>query len=250
MSHFNLNAVCSNGAAQYKYLMRNIFLIVVLALVGQINVHAQDETKVETAPKQEETNMESVSYSLGILVAQNLKNQGFKDINIEEFGAAIDDVLQDRETKVSPTQANETVQQYMAAAKASQHKVNKDAGEAFLAENKLRGEVVTTESGLQYEVITEGQGSKPKATDEVEVHYHGTLIDGTVFDSSVQRGKTTSFPLNRVISGWTEGLQLMSVGSKYKFYIPYNLAYGDQGAGAQIKPFSALVFEVELISIK
>ncbi|MEL6973009.1 MAG: FKBP-type peptidyl-prolyl cis-trans isomerase, partial [Bacteroidota bacterium] len=168
----------------------------------------------------------------------------------EEFGAAIDDVLQDRETKVSPTQANETVQQYMAAAKASQHKVNKDAGEAFLAENKLRGEVVTTESGLQYEVITEGQGSKPKATDEVEVHYHGTLIDGTVFDSSVQRGKTTSFPLNRVISGWTEGLQLMSVGSKYKFYIPYNLAYGDQGAGAQIKPFSALVFEVELISIK
>ncbi|MEL7424725.1 MAG: FKBP-type peptidyl-prolyl cis-trans isomerase [Bacteroidota bacterium] len=194
--------------------------------------------------------MESVSYSLGILVAQNLKNQGFKDINIEEFGAAIDDVLQDRETKVDVTQANETVQQYMQAAKAAQHKDNKDAGEAFLAENKLRGEVVTTDSGLQYEVLTEGEGSKPKATDEVEVHYHGTLIDGTVFDSSVQRGETTSFPLNRVISGWTEGLQLMSVGSKYKFYIPYNLAYGDQGAGAQIKPFSALVFEVELISIK
>ncbi|MEL6658098.1 MAG: FKBP-type peptidyl-prolyl cis-trans isomerase [Bacteroidota bacterium] len=194
--------------------------------------------------------MESVSYSLGILVAQNLKNQGFKDINIEEFGAAIDDVLQDRETKVDVTQANEIVQQYMQAAKAAQHKDNKDAGEAFLAENKLRGEVVTTDSGLQYEVLTEGEGSKPKATDEVEVHYHGTLIDGTVFDSSVQRGETTSFPLNRVISGWTEGLQLMSVGSKYKFYIPYNLAYGDQGAGAQIKPFSALVFEVELISIK
>ena len=138
----------------------------------------------------------------------------------------------------------------MKEAQAAQHKDNLDAGKAFLAENGLRGEVVTTDSGLQYEVLTPAEGRKPKATDEVTVHYHGTLIDGTVFDSSVQRGKPTSFPLNRVISGWTEGLQLMSVGSKYKFYIPYNLGYGDQAAGAEIKPFSALIFEVELISIK
>ena len=220
--------------------MRKFFLIVVLALVCQINVHAQEETK----------EMESVSYSLGVLVAQNLKSQGFKDINITEFATAIDDVLQGRETRIDPQQANEAVQKYMTEAKAAQHKGNKDAGEAFLAENGQRAEVTTTASGLQYEVMVEGDGEKPSATDEVTVHYHGTLIDGTVFDSSVQRNKPASFPLNQVIAGWTEGVQLMSVGSKYRFFIPYNLAYGERGAGAQIKPFSALVFEVELLSIK
>ncbi len=230
--------------------MRNIFLIVVLALISQINLHAQEETTMENTPAKEETKMESVSYSLGILVAQNLKKQGFTDINLEEFGADIDDVLKGRPTKIEELQAQQMVQSYMKEAQAAQHKDNLDAGKAFLAENGLRGEVVTTDSGLQYEVLTPAEGRKPKATDEVTVHYHGTLIDGTVFDSSVQRGKPTSFPLNRVISGWTEGLQLMSVGSKYKFYIPYNLGYGDQAAGAEIKPFSALIFEVELISIK
>ena len=240
MSQFNLHAGYFWYAGQYKYLMRKIFLIVALALVSQINVHAQEETK----------EMKSVSYSLGVLVAQNLKSQGFKDIDVQEFAGAIDDVLQGRETGTNPTEANAVVQEYMSAQKAAQHKENKEAGEAFLAKNGLRGDVVTTASGLQYEVLTEGAGPKPSATDEVTVHYHGTLIDGTVFDSSVQRGEPTSFPLNRVIAGWTEGVQLMSVGSKYKFFIPYSLAYGEGGAGAQIKPFSALVFEVELISIK
>lgn len=221
--------------------MRTLLFTICLVLVSQLNLHAQEE----------ETNMEaSVSYSLGVLVAQNLKSQGFTDLNPEELAAAINDVLTGKETKVDPQQANAVIQQYMSDKAAAQHKGNKDAGEAFLAENGAREGITTTASGLQYEVIEAGTGNKPAATDEVTVHYHGTLIDGTVFDSSVDRGEPTSFPLNRVISGWTEGLQLMSVGSKYRFFIPYNLAYGEREAGAKIKPFSALIFEVELISIK
>ena len=220
--------------------MRTFLLAFCLVLLGQLDAHAQVD----------KTNMDSVSYSLGVLVAQNLKSQGFDEINTDELAAAISDVLNDRPTKVDVQQANMMVQQYMQEKAASKHKVNKEAGEQFLAENGQREGVTTTASGLQYEVITEGSGRKPSATDEVTVHYHGTLIDGTVFDSSVERGEPTSFPLNRVISGWTEGVQLMSEGSKYRFFIPYNLAYGEREAGAKIKPFSALIFEVELINIK
>jgi FKBP-type peptidyl-prolyl cis-trans isomerase FklB len=133
---------------------------------------------------------------------------------------------------------------------AKQNESIKAEGENFLAENAKRPEVKTTESGLQYEVITEGNGKKPAATDVVKVHYKGTLIDGTVFDSSYDRGEPAEFPLNRVIAGWTEGLQLMSVGSKYKLYIPYQLGYGERGAGQDIKPYSALIFDVELLEIK
>lgn len=221
--------------------MRTLLFTICLVLASQITVHAQEEEK---------TNMDSVSYSLGVLVAQNLKNQGMNEVVAEDLAAAISDVINGGEVKIDIAQANAIVQQHMMDAKAAQHKPNKDAGEAFLAENGKRAEVTTTASGLQYEVITEGSGDKPAATDEVTVHYHGTLIDGSVFDSSVERGSPTSFPLNRVISGWTEGLQLMSVGSKYRFFIPYNLAYGEREAGAKIKPFSALIFEVELLSIK
>ena len=138
----------------------------------------------------------------------------------------------------------------MSAIAAKKNAGAKEEGEKFLLENKKRSGVMTTASGLQYEVIKMGDGAKPGPTDKVKTHYHGTLIDGTVFDSSVERGEPISFQVNGVIAGWQEALQLMNVGSKYKLYIPYNLAYGERGAGADIKPFSALIFEVELLGIE
>ncbi len=221
------------------YLMRILLLTVVLSLAGQFTLQAQEE----------KTNMDSLSYSLGVLVAQNLKSQGFENLDASSMAAAIQDVLTDQDLKIDVQQANANVQSYMQAKQAAQFAENKEAGEAFLKENGLRGDVATTESGLQYEVLNPGSGAKPSATSNVTVHYHGTLIDGTVFDSSVERGTPASFGLNQVIKGWTEGLQLMSTGAKYKFYIPYNLGYGEQAAGQKIKPFSTLVFEVELIKI-
>ena len=167
----------------------------------------------------------SLSFQLGTSVAQYLMQYGEKELNYDEFKQGIDYVM-NMSTK----------------AKAE--------GEQFLAENAKREGVKTTESGLQYEVIEATLGQKPKATDKVKVHYEGTLIDGTIFDSSYKRGEAISFPLNGVIKGWTEGLQLMSVGSKYKFFIPYQLAYGERGAGASIPPYAALIFTVELLGIE
>ena len=170
-------------------------------------------------------NTNSLSYQLGTSVAQYLMQYGEKELNYEEFKAGIDLVLN-------------------MSAKA------KEEGEKFLAENAKREGVKTTASGLEYEVLEATIGQKPKATDTVRVHYEGTLIDGTVFDSSYKRGESIAFPLNGVIKGWTEGLQLMSVGSKYKFFIPYQLAYGEHGAGASIPPYAALIFTVELLGIE
>ena len=168
---------------------------------------------------------DSLSFQLGISVAQYLMQYGEKELNYDEFKQGIEYVM-----KMS------------GEAKA--------AGEQFLAENAKREGVKTTASGLQYEVLEATIGQKPKATDTVRVHYEGTLIDGTVFDSSYKRGESIAFPLNGVIKGWTEGLQLMSVGSKYKFFIPYQLAYGERGAGASIPPYAALIFTVELLGIE
>ena len=170
-------------------------------------------------------NTNSLSFQLGTSVAQYLMQYGEKELNYDEFKQGIEYVM-----KMS------------SEAKA--------AGEQFLAENAKREGVKTTASGLQYEVLEATIGQKPKATDTVRVHYEGTLIDGTIFDSSYKRGESISFPLNGVIKGWTEGLQLMSVGSKYKFFIPYQLAYGERGAGASIPPYAALIFTVELLGIE
>ena len=170
-------------------------------------------------------NQNSLSFQLGTSVAQYLMQYGEKELNYEEFKQGVDFVLK-------------------ASAKA------KEEGEKFLAENGKREGVKTTASGLQYEVLEATLGQKPKATDTVKVHYEGTLIDGTVFDSSYKRGESISFPLNGVIKGWTEGLQLMAVGSKYKFFIPYELAYGERGAGASIPPYATLIFTVELLGIE
>lgn len=193
--------------------------------------------------------MDSLSYSVGVLVAQNLKAQGLDEVNPNDLARAIEDVIEGKDLIIDAQTANRNLQTYMQGKAERAGKENKEKGEAFLAENAERAEVKTTDSGLQYEVLKEGSGEKPAATDKVTVHYHGTLIDGTVFDSSVDRGTPASFPVNGVIPGWVEALQMMPVGSKWKLFIPSDLAYGARGAGGDIGPNSTLIFDVELLSI-
>jgi FKBP-type peptidyl-prolyl cis-trans isomerase FklB len=200
-----------------------------------------------------ETKMDSISYSVGYLMGKNLKQQGFKGLNYEDFKNGIAHALDNQKAALSDAEIEMNFQKAMMdiqSNQASAYEQNKLDGVNFLAENKKRPEVVSLPSGLQYEVMVEGDGAYPKATDKVKTHYHGTLIDGTVFDSSVERGEPISFPVNGVIQGWQEALQLMKVGSKWKLFVPYNLAYGDRAAGPTIKPFSTLIFEVELLDIE
>ena len=195
------------------------------------------------------TELDSVSYSLGVNIGENIKTQ-FEDINLDNFEAGIKDVLEkDVEAKISDNQAQAIIQSYFSKKQQKQSESVIEEGINFLRENGKREGVTTLASGLQYEIINDGIGPKPTIEDNVTTHYHGTLIDGTVFDSSVDRGEPASFPVGGVIKGWTEALQLMAVGSKWKLYVPYDLAYGERGAGPQIGPYSTLIFEVELISI-
>jgi len=193
--------------------------------------------------------MDSVSYSLGVLMAQNLKKQGFDKLDSGALSEAVDAVINDGEVKISMEEANAIVQGYMQKKQQEMFADKIAENEKFMAQNSKREEVTTLASGLQYEVLTAGEGDKPSATDKVTVHYHGTLLDGTVFDSSVERGEPASFGVNQVIKGWTEALQLMPKGSKWKLYIPHDLAYGERGAGGKIGPYSTLIFEVELLGI-
>jgi FKBP-type peptidyl-prolyl cis-trans isomerase FklB len=193
--------------------------------------------------------MDTTSYSLGIVLSQNLKKQGFDSIDSNSLAKGFEEGLSGS-ASISVDQANQYVQQHLQKAAAAAGASQKQEGEQFLAENAKRSEVKTTPSGLQYEVLQEGEGASPSATETVRVHYHGTLINGKVFDSSVERGETIEFPLNRVIPGWTEGVQLMKEGAKYRFYIPYNLAYGTQGSPPTIPPYAALIFDVELFEVK
>lgn len=200
--------------------------------------------------------MDKVSYALGIGIGRQLSQMGAADLNIDDFAQAIKDVIAGV-LKLGDAEAQQIVQEFFAkqeekqkAEAAEKGKAAKQDGEKFLAENGKKEGVITTASGLQYQVLREGNGQSPKATDTVECHYEGTLIDGTKFDSSYDRGQTATFPLNQVIAGWTEGLQLMKEGGKYRFFIPYELGYGERGAGASIPPFSTLVFDVELVSVK
>ena len=200
--------------------------------------------------------MDKLSYALGLGIGQQLSQRGANDISAEDFAQAIKDVLQGHELKVSHREAQTIVQDYfqkqeqkLQAQRAEAGKAHKEAGEKYLAENAKKEGVITLPSGLQYQVLKEGNGKKPTAKDTVQCHYEGFLIDGTVFDSSIQRGEPATFPLQQVIAGWTEGLQLMQEGAKYRFFIPYRLAYGEGGAGSSIPPFAALIFDVELIQV-
>lgn len=193
--------------------------------------------------------MDKVSYALGIGIGRQLAQMGATDINIDDFGQAIKDAISGR-LQLNEQEAQMIVQDFFQRKSEEQAKNAKAEGENFLAENGKKEGVVVLPSGLQYQVLREGNGNKPSATDQVECHYEGTLINGQVFDSSYKRGQTATFGLNQVIKGWTEGLQLMQEGAKYRFFIPYHLAYGAQGAGQNIPPYATLIFDVELVKVK
>lgn len=201
--------------------------------------------------------MDKTSYALGLNIGQQLKEMGLKGTLVyEDFTAAVMDMVEGNNIRMDVNEANQVLSAFFAeldkkqqAAAEAAGKLAKEEGEKFLAENAKKPGVVVTNSGLQYEVLVEGTGRQPKASDTVRCHYHGTLIDGTVFDSSYQRNEPCDFGLRQVIAGWTEGVQLMKEGAKYRFYIPYNLAYGERGAGASIPPCAALIFDVELLKV-
>lgn len=193
--------------------------------------------------------MDKVSYALGLSIGQNFKASGFDNIKSEDFLSGLNAVLEEQKPKMSIDEAKATINEYFAEVQQKAIKLNKEAGEEFLRINSHKAGVTTLPSGLQYEILTEGQGDKPKLSDTVRCHYHGTLINGVVFDSSMERGEPAEFPLQGVIKGWTEILQLMPVGSKWKVTIPSDLAYGDRGAGQHIQPGSTLVFIIDLIAI-
>ena len=200
--------------------------------------------------------MNKLSYALGLGIGRQLAQMGAEDLNIDDFSQAIKDILTGKEPQVADQEAQKLVTTFFEeqeakqrAAAAEKYKDNKEKGEAWLANKAMEEGVVALPSGLLYQVLNEGSGKKPTAADTVECHYEGRLIDGTVFDSSYKRGESATFPLNGVIAGWTEGVQLMSEGAKYRFFIPYQLAYGERGAGQAIPPFAALVFDVELIKV-
>ena len=194
--------------------------------------------------------MKNLSYSLGMSMATQLMQTGLENLDVDAFVKAFTEIMKKEETSMSMEEATQHIQEYFSAKQNEMQQMNKQEGELFLAENKKKENVVTLTSGLQYEILTEGNGDLPKAKDKVKCHYHGTLINGTVFDSSVQRGQPAVFGVNQVIKGWVEALQLMPVGSKWRLFIPSNLAYGEQGAGNDIQPNSALIFEVELLGIQ
>lgn len=193
--------------------------------------------------------MDKISYALGLGIGQQLKSMGIKDFNVQDFTKSICDVLTDSELEMSHREAQTLLNDYFdkQARKQAQEAISE--GKAFLEANAKKPDVVTTKSGLQYQILKEGIGRNPKATDKVRCHYEGTLINGTIFDSSYQRGEPADFPLNGVIPGWTEGVQLMKEGAKYRFFIPYLLGYGERGAGSSIPPYSTLIFDVELIKV-
>jgi len=192
---------------------------------------------------------EKLSYCLGANIGMSLQSQGLIELDANIFAGAINDVVSNSELKINSEDINSYLQEYFGKLQAEQQKVAIAEGEEFLKKNSSQEGVVTLESGLQYKVLKEGSGEKPKATDTVTTHYHGTLISGEVFDSSVERSEPASFPVNGVIPGWVEALQLMPVGSKWKLFVPSHLAYGERGAGQKIGPNTTLIFEVELLSI-
>lgn len=200
--------------------------------------------------------MDKLSYSLGLSIGHQLAQMGARSLNIDDFAQAIKDILAGEKPQVSDNEAQTLLQDFFEKKEEEQRKAAAEAGkaakavgEAYLADNAKKEGIITTVSGLQYKVLKEGNGKSPKATDKVRCHYEGMLVDGTLFDSSIQRGEPAVFGLNQVISGWTEGLQLMKEGGKYRFFIPYQLGYGERGAGASIPPYAALIFDVELIEV-
>ena len=210
----------------------------------------------KTSPVKLANEIDSVAYSIGMNIGRNLKSQGLEKLNMDLLAKGLQDVMKAEKCQLEDAQANavlgkyfEQIQKKRQGEEAKQYEPTKLAGAAFLEANKKADSVVVLPSGLQYKIMKAGTGPKPTINNTVKTHYHGTLIDGTVFDSSVKRGQPAEFPVGGVIQGWVEALQLMPVGSKWKLFVPYNLAYGERSAGAEIKPYSTLIFEVELLEI-
>lgn len=193
--------------------------------------------------------MDKISYALGLGIGQQIKSMNIKSFCVEDFAQSVRDVIEGKETAFSSREAQIMLQEYFQKKQKEEALETIAAGKAYLDANAKKEGVTVTKSGLQYEVLQEGSGKSPKATDTVRCHYEGRLLDGTVFDSSYKRGEPADFGLNQVITGWTEGVQLMKEGAKFRFTIPYLLAYGEQGAGASIPPFNTLIFDVELIKV-
>lgn len=193
--------------------------------------------------------MDKISYALGLGIGHQLKNMGIENFSVEDFAQSIKDVMEDKATAMTSQEAQALLNTYFQEKQKAESQKAISEGKAFLEENAKKEGVVTTKSGLQYEILTEGTGKQPKATDTVRCHYEGSLINGSVFDSSYNRGEPAEFGLSQVIPGWTEGVQLMKEGAKYRFYIPYLLGYGENGAGSSIPPYSTLIFDVELIKV-
>jgi len=232
--------------------MKNSLILLTAAVLSIIGMSCQPSGSGGNVELN--TLSDSAGYAIGILVGENNKQQiqtapGGEEINLEAMVAAFRQATLGEEGIMTSEEADQIIRNYFEAEGAKQGQLNLEEGNAFLEQNKSRSEVKTTPSGLQYEILEEGDGPVPAAEDQVRVHYHGTLIDGTVFDSSVDRGEPAVFGVNQVIPGWTEALQLMPVGSKWKVYIPAELAYGERGAGGAIEPNSTLIFEVELLEI-
>ena len=230
--------------------MKNLWILAIgsLLMTGCTETESA-ESNISEASVTLETKLDSVCYGLGVDIADNLKGQGLGDLNVEAMAKGLRDILNDSELAISKEAVGPLLNEYMGQMQAEKAKEAAKEGEEFLAINATKKGVVTLESGMQYEVLSSGSGATPELNDKVTTHYTGTLIDGTVFDSSVERGQPASFPVSGVIKGWTEALQLMKEGDKWKLYIPYDLAYGDRGAGADIGPYSTLIFEIELISV-
>jgi len=196
-----------------------------------------------------DTQLDSVSYSLGINIAENMKTQGIENLNLDALKAGMNDVFTGSDIKITQEEAGQILNSYMQEMQKVAAEKQQKEGADFLIANAKKGDVISLPSGLQYKIITEGNGAIPGPTDKVTTHYHGMLINGEVFDSSIDRGQPASFPVNGVIKGWTEALLIMPTGSKWQLYIPYDLAYGAQGAGGKIGPYATLIFDIELISI-
>ncbi|MCD8528489.1 MAG: FKBP-type peptidyl-prolyl cis-trans isomerase [Chitinophagales bacterium] len=224
-------------------------IIVLFVVLLAVSAFAGNKKHKNNSKEKLSNSIDSVSYAIGVSIGENLKANGLNDINIAVLAQALQDV-KDSTTSLTIEQVGSILDAYIMKKQMEEASKLKEASKAFLAENAKKPGVKTTASGLQYEVIKEGTGKTPSASDEVTVNYHGTLIDGTVFDSSIERGEPITFPLNGVIRGWTEGLQLMKEGATYRFYIPSDLAYGDQGVGGGAIPGgSTLIFDVELLEV-
>ncbi|HOR40431.1 MAG: FKBP-type peptidyl-prolyl cis-trans isomerase [Paludibacteraceae bacterium] len=193
--------------------------------------------------------MEKVSYALGLSIGNNLIGSGITGVNLDKFVQGVQDVLEQKTAEISYDEAKIVLDEYFQDLANKMQALNKQIGAEFLAQNKQKEGVIELASGLQYQVLTAGTGAKPSATDQVQCHYHGTMLDGQVFDSSVQRGEPAVFGVNQVIAGWVEALQLMQEGAKWRLFIPYQLAYGERGAGQSIPPFATLIFDVELLKV-